>query len=147
MKMEEAYKEVQACIKNNQHNVSTEALQLCLEALRIVLEEEHNGMSNYPTWLVASEIDNTDFYHVCYKLSQSLKAKGEDNFTIIGKLSRAIEDFYTADCSKYKTMIEKASEKSPLNYGGSIWTSMLNHCDKDLINYREVARRFLNDDI
>ena len=37
--MEEAYKEIQRCLEHNQHNVSTEALQFALEALRILLEE------------------------------------------------------------------------------------------------------------
>ncbi len=36
--MENAYKEVQRCLEHNQHNVSTETLELCLEALRIVIE-------------------------------------------------------------------------------------------------------------
>lgn len=35
--MEEAYKEILRCLQNNEHNVSTETLQLALEALRIVM--------------------------------------------------------------------------------------------------------------
>lgn len=36
--MENAYEEIKRCIKNKKHNVSTETLELALEALRIVID-------------------------------------------------------------------------------------------------------------
>lgn len=37
--MKEAYEEILRCLQNNEHNVSTDSLQMALETLRIVLEE------------------------------------------------------------------------------------------------------------
>lgn len=145
MKMEEAYKEVQACLRNNQHNISTDSLQLCLEALRIILEEKHNGLTNYPTWLIASEIDNSNFYEVCYTKTQKMKSAGKNEYEITNELAVIIRDFYERDCTKYRELIENKANKTNKNYGGYLWSSMLNHCNKDLIKYREIAKRFVDD--
>ena len=134
MTMEEAYKEIQRCLENNQHNVSTETLQLALEALRTVKEQEHNGWKNYATWLVASTVDNKeDVYNFYYKLQKELKESDtpdEEAISIIGQTM--MFDFGT-EALKWEA---KCCD--------TIWSSLINDAQAT-IDYWSVAKRFYED--
>lgn len=133
--IEKAYEEVKLCVVNNKHNLSTETLNLCLEALRILKETEHNGYSNYPTWLVASFIDNNEkLYKELQNLINEMWSAGEDDFTVIGVLAQTIEMHFGTECMGYQIKCDN-----------TVWSSMLNHCERDLINYREIAMTMLKD--
>lgn len=134
--MNKAYEEVKLCVENNKHNLSTETLQLCLEALRIVKDQiSHNGYTNYPTWLVAAEIDNNSRKYETYReMVEKMQQEGADDDTIRSVLFKVIETDYATDCMKYQ-----------LKCVNTVWSSMLNYCERDLINYREITDTFLND--
>lgn len=137
--MKRALEEVKRALASEKHRyLSEETLQLCLEALTKVVQEEHNGMSNYPTWVVAAYIDNNEeLYNSYWRLVKEMWSAGEDDFSVIGVLTQTIEADFSEDCKKLQRWLgEKKQYKN-------VWESILNHADKDLIHYREIAKRFI----
>ena len=133
--MKDAYKEVQLCLQNNQHNLSTETLQLCLEALRIVTEQEHNGWKNYPTWLVAAYIDNTEpEYNFYSNIREGLKKSEEDDQAAIGILAQTMMFDFSTDMEKIMN-----------DHADTIWYSILNAQQKE-IDYMEIAKQFYEEE-
>lgn len=133
--MNKAYEEVKRAIVSKKHKyLSEETLQFCLEALREHEERKHNGYSNYPTWLLASWIANNKKYYEKYnKILDELYNDKADEYNIIGVLTQSIEADFSKECDDCIEQI----------YFDSIWPSLLHHCNKDLINYREVAKSFI----
>ncbi len=131
--MKKAYEEVKLAVVNERNYLSKETLELCLEALRIIEEQKHNGYTNYPTWLVASHIDNNEkLYNTYWNLVNEMWDAREDDYNVIGILRQTIEADFSTECMKYQ-----------LKCDDTIWSSMLNHCNKDLINYYEIAKTFI----
>ena len=132
--MKHAYEEVKLALASEKHRyLSEETLQLCLEALRKHEEAKHNGYSNYPTWLIAAWIDNhEELYNQVIKLSDELHEAHEDRFNALGIIAQTIEAEFSTECIKYQMKCD-----------GTVWSSMLNHVEKDLINYREVAETYI----
>ena len=133
--MKQAYEEVKLALNSEKHKyLSEDTLQLCLEALREHEETKHNGMSNYPTWSIAALIDNNEnLYNKYWKLVKEMQDTKQDDYNIIGVLAQTIEADFTNECEK----IMKNIPMSP-------WASILNHVNKDLINYREIAKSFIS---
>ena len=132
--MDKAYNEVKLCVENNKHNLSTETLQLCLEALRITRELKHNGYSNYPTWLLASHIDNTEYVYKYFdELRTELQQNNEAEENAVGVLAQTMQHAYGAQCMK---LMDKCTD--------TIWSSILNDalCS---INFMEIAKTFYNE--
>lgn len=133
--MEHAYEEVKLCLQNNKHNISTESLQLCLEALRIVKDQKHNGYTNYPTWLVAAYISNNEEQYKFYNnLREDLIKSGEPAETAIGILAQSIQFQLDVELLNLETKCK-----------GQIWSSILNDVHHSQINYYEVAKSFYED--
>lgn len=131
--MNKAYEEVKLAVINEKHYLSTETMEYCLEALRIVTEGKHNGYTNYPTWLVATWIDNhEDLYKKYTELGEELHEAKEDKFNALGIMAQSIELDFSTECMKYQLITNN-----------TVWSAMLNHCEKDLINYREIAEQYI----
>ena len=127
--MQKAYEEIKRCLQNNEHNVSTETLQLALEALREVKEQKHNGYTNYPTWAVASVIDNNkELYDFYYGLKEELINSENAQAIIMNALQFDIE----LQMLKLFTGNENA-----------IFQPILNDVVKEQINYHEIAINIL----
>lgn len=131
--MEKAYEEVKLCLANNKHNLSTESLQLCLEALRIVKDQKHNGYTNYPTWVVASTIDNNeDLYKAYRKLRDELWDSNESEYSQIGILAQTLKFDVTTHAQKLY-QLDKTG----------MFESILNDIVMEKINYHEIAKSIL----
>lgn len=125
--MEKAYEEVRLCVTNNQHNLSTETLQMCLEALREVKEKKHNGWSNYATWLCAVYVEHTqETYDYYSNLCKELQEKPEEN--AIGIIAQCLEYQFRLEAIKYEEITNK-----------TIWSSLINDAESQ-INYYEIAK-------
>lgn len=125
--MEKAYEEVRLCVANNQHNLSTETLQMCLDALREVKEKKHNGWSNYATWLCAAYVDNTKEIFDFYKnLCKDLQEEPEENAVEI--ITQSLKYQFRLEAMKYE---EQANN--------TIWSSLINNAESQ-INYYEIAK-------
>ena len=131
--MEKAYEETKLCLANGQHNLSTETLQLCLEALRVVKDQKHNGYSNYPTWVVASTIDNNEELYKAYtKLRDELWDSKEAEYTQVGILAQTLK----YDVSTYAQQLYQYDKTG-------MFESILNDIVMEQINYHEIARSIL----
>ena len=127
--LDKAKEEILRCLNAEDHNVSTETLELCLEALRIANENKHNGFSNYPTWYLCSYIDND--FHLYVKFGNCYfddYYRNPDHNKNISAVAKAIEDHFSKECMEWQ-----------LKCNETIWAPILNHVEKDLINYREIA--------
>ena len=132
--MEKAYEEVKLCVANNKHNLSSESLQMCLEALRIVKDIKHKGWTNYATWLAASYIDNNKTTYKFYNnLREELQKAAEPEENAIGVLAQTMEYQFGAEAVKLE---EIANEM--------IWSSIINNAQCS-INYYEIAKAFYKD--
>ncbi len=129
--MDKAYEEVKRTIMSDGHNLSTETLQLCLEALRIAKEIKHNGYTNYVTWLAAAYIDNDkntyDFYD---RLREDLHKIGEPEENAVGIIAQTMEMEFGAQAAKLENWTNN-----------EIWSSVINDA-KCSINYYEIAKNF-----
>lgn len=125
--MEKAYEEVRLCVKNNQHNLSTETLQMCLEALREVKAKKHNGWSNYATWLCAVYVHHTRETYEYYKsLCKELQEEQEE--TAVEIITSNLRMQFELEAMKYE---EQANN--------TIWSSLINDAASQ-INYYEIAK-------
>lgn len=131
--MNKAYEEVKLCLANEKHNLSTETLQLCLEALRIAKDQKHNGYTNYPTWIVASTIDNNeDLYKAYQTLAAELMDSNESEYSQIGILAQSLKFDITTHAQKlYK--LDKTG----------MFESILNDVVMEQVNYHEIAKNII----
>lgn len=131
--MDKAYEEVKLCLANGKHNLSTETLQLCLEALRIAKDQKHNGFTNYPTWVIASTIDNDeDLYKAYQKLKEELWDSNESEYNQLGILAQSLKFDVTTHAQKLY-----ACDKT------GMFASILNDVIMEQVNYHEIARSII----
>ena len=93
---------------------------------------KHNGYSNYPTWLLASTIDNYESlynrFHNFIRNKQSTK-KPPSRDWMRSKLMHMLQDY---------------AEKSAPRRNNSFWDGIFNDVLKEQINYYEIAELMLD---
>lgn len=135
--MKKAYEEVKLAMNSEKHRyLSEETLQLCLEALREHEETKHNGYTNYPTWLIASYLDNNnEMYQHYAEVIKEICEENTDDFIIEGILTQTIREDFAIIFERIRLAIEDNNE--------GIFSSMLNYI-RGTINWREIARSRYN---
>ena len=96
--------------------------------------EKHNGYANYPTWLLAAEIDNKESLY--------------NNFRSFIKKSMESEEppSYSGVKSVLMHMLQEYAEKVEPRKNNSFWDSIINDVAKEQICYREIAEIMLKEE-
>lgn len=71
-----------------------ESLETAHQALKEIASIRHNGYSNYPTWLLASYIDNTEHLYTFFNnLAASIEKENKDPLTKNSIMIQSLKEF------------------------------------------------------